>query len=43
MKRKLELIIELLFILVINNPAYSNLNVLTTYEEKTIAQDSLFH
>jgi len=41
MKRKLQLIIGLLFVLIINNPSYSSIKVFTTDEERTIIKDTI--
>jgi uncharacterized protein YfiM (DUF2279 family) len=41
MKRKLQFIIGLFFILTINNPSYSGTGVFTNDEEKTTIQDTL--
>jgi len=41
MKRKLQLIIGLLFVFTINNPSYSSIKVFTTDEEKTIIKDTI--
>lgn len=41
MKRKLELIIELLFLLTIINPSYSFIKGFSNDEDKTIMQDTL--